>query len=76
MAYKNGKMEGPSRGYVPPKGPGGSHGKGEYSMSKNPKPCPMKGSQIKAQPPMANADRSKVDMMKNAQMSNESLRGM
>lgn len=64
--------------YKPPEGPKGMHGKGEYSMKKNPRPVPMKGSMLNGAGElgaMCNADRGKVDMMKREQKAKESQRG-
>lgn len=69
-------MKGQAAGYKPPTGSAGSEAKGEYSFSSNPRPTPMKGSQISAASNFGtNSDRAKVKSLQSSQAAKESLRG-
>jgi len=60
-------------GYQPPQGSAGKAAFGEYSTKSNPLSVPKKGSSIG--PGYGNADRMKIMREKNAQATQESLRG-
>ncbi len=69
-------MDKGSKGYVPPKGSAGGEAFGEYSYKKNPRPVPMKGSNISGESEFGqNADRSKMMSLKSEEAKKESLRG-
>lgn len=62
--------------YKPPTGSAGSKAHGKYSSKKNPLSEPMKGSEIRASGAYAmNADKEKVQRLKNEQATQENLRG-
>ena len=69
-------MKGYGSGYKPPSGSAGGEAKGMYSHSKNPRPTPKKGSEIRSDSSYGmNADKSKVKSLQAEQEKAESLRG-
>lgn len=68
-------MKGYGKGYKPPSGSAGGEAKGAFSHSKNPRPVPKKGSDIRMEQFGMNADKSKVKRLEAEQAKAESLRG-
>jgi hypothetical protein len=68
-------MKGYGRGYKPPSGSAGGEAKGAFSHSKNPRPVPKKGSNIRMEQYGMNADKSKVKRLQSEQERNEAMRG-
>ncbi len=69
-------MKGYGNGYKPPGGTAGGEAHGMFSHYKNPRPVPMRGSQIKSDSQYGmNADRQKMGYLQAHQAKYESLRG-
>lgn len=69
-------MKGYGKGYKPPSGSAGGEARGAYSSKKNPRPTPMKGSEIRDNSAYGmNADKTKVKELQAEQAKAESLRG-